>query len=381
MNNIDMHKETPATAPLLEIRQVTFSYGNGHVAVSNVSLDLKHGEFGSIIGPSGCGKSTLLRGIAGFEPVQTGSILMEGNPLSTQTDSIPPEKRDIGMMFQDYALFPHLSVAENIAFGLRRWSANERDRRVRRLLELIRLNDYGDRDPYSLSGGEQQRTALARAIAPKPKVLLMDEPFTSVDAILRQTVVPEMKDILSQEGISCILVTHNQELAFAVADRIGTMESGQVHQWGTPYSIYHSPVNRFTAKFVGESEFISATVINENTVESIFGKHRVDDEHRASVGEQVEILLRPDDVIHDDDSPLTGQVIKKSFRGAHYVYTIRLNDGQSVLCLADSHHDHHFGERVGIRPNIEHVVLFRADHPDAISSADLATSTITTLLD
>ncbi len=346
---------------LLEVQGVSFAYGNGRSAVDNVSFDLVEGEIGSVIGPSGCGKSTLLRGIAGFEQPKSGSIRMNGDLLSNSAHSIAPEQRCIGMVFQDYALFPHLSVAENIEFGLRNWRNSERKNRVAELLNLIGMEDFGERSPHSLSGGEQQRIALARAIAPKPRLLLMDEAFSSLDVEICRILLPEVKQILLQEGITSILVTHDHDIAFAIADKIGVMERGRVHQWDVPFNVYHQPINRFTARFIGEGEFIPAVVVGEQMLQTVLGLHSFDNEMELKKDDQVEILLRPDDILHDDNSPLTGQVMRKSFRGSHYLYTVKLTDGQSVYCLADSHHNHRIGEQIGIRLNIEHVVIFEKD--------------------
>ena len=366
MNDSSSVLNDSATRSLLEAHDVSLSYGNGPRAVDGVSFELQSGEIGSILGPSGSGKSTLLRGIAGFEQLQEGTIAMNGATLSTPEFSIAPEKRNIGMMFQDYALFPHLSVSQNISFGLRNWKSTDRENRVHNLLKLIGLGDYGDRDPYSLSGGEQQRIALARAIAPKPKLLLMDEPFSSLDIEICNTLIPEVRLILNQENISAIMVTHNHDIAFSMADKIGIMKAGRVHQWDMPFNVYHNPVNRFTARFVGEGEFIKATVVSDQMLQSTFGLHAFENDYGLKIDDQVEILLRPDDILHDDASPLTGTIVRKSFRGSIYLYTVNLEDGQSFYCLADSHHDHQLGERIGLRLNIEHIVLFRKNQQEAL---------------
>ena len=356
--------------PLLEVGDVSITYGNGHVAVRNLSFKLRQGEVGAIVGPSGCGKSTMLRGIAGFEPLKSGCIAMNGTFLSTRESIVSPEKRNIGMVFQDYALFPHLTVSENISFGLRNWSTSDREKRVNRLLDVIGLKKFGDRDPYSLSGGEQQRIALARAIAPKPKLLLMDEPFSSLDVEICHTLMPEVKRILLAENISSIVVTHDHDIAFAIADKIGVMENGRVHQWDEPFQVYHNPVNRFIARFIGEGEFIDATVLNNQMLETAFGLHTFNSQPDLNKGDEIEILLRPDDILHDDSSELTGEVIQKSFRGSHYLYTIKMGNGNSFYCLADSHHNHRIGERIGLRLNIDHLVLFRKGQQEAIAQID-----------
>ena len=199
--------------------------------------------------PSGCGKSTLLRSIAGFEKVKSGDISMRGQMLSSAAYCMPTEERNIGMVFQDIALFPHLTIAENIAFGIRKWSKEEQQKRISELLELVGLSGTETRYPHSLSGGQQQRIALARAMAPKPDLLLLDEPFSGLDANLRETLVPEIRDILKQEQMSAILVTHDQMEAFAMADKVAVMQQGVIQQWGTAFNIYHEPKTRFVADF------------------------------------------------------------------------------------------------------------------------------------
>ncbi len=342
---------------LLKISGLSAAYEKSLV-VSDVSIDLNQVEIGSIVGPSGCGKSTLLRCIAGFEQPQKGTITMNGQVIANPQWSVAPEQRGIGMVFQDVTLFPHLSIAKNIAFGLRKWNKQNIKERVSELLNMIGLDNYGDRHPSSLSGGEQQRVALARAMAPKPKLLLMDEAFSSLDHERRQSLVPEVRNILKTEKMSAILVTHDHNEAFAIADRVGVMQNGNIHQWDTPYNLYHHPCNKFTARYIGEGTFIFAKVIDDSTVESVFGTHRATNFHKLPSAKDGHMLVRPDDILHDDDSPLQAKVVKKSFRGSHFLYRVRLENGEHADCLADSHHNHSIGERIGIRPNIEHLVIF-----------------------
>ncbi len=342
---------------LLDIQDVSFANDDRQI-VFDVSLELTEGEIGSIVGPSGCGKSTLMRGIAGFETPSHGSITMLGRTLSTPDTVVEPEHRGVGMVFQDVTLFPHLSVTQNIEFGIRKWPLESRKARVTELLNLLGLVGFDQRHPHSLSGGEQQRIALARAMAPKPHLLLLDEAFSSLDLEHRQTLVPEVREVLKAENISAILVTHDHNEAFAMADRIGVMENGRLHQWDTPFNIYHKPYDQFTARFIGEGAMISATVVGEQQLQSAFGTHSIRQREKLEIGEQVDIMLRPDDILHDDESTLKGEVIQKSFRGSHFLYRIRLASQEVLYCLADSHHNHHIGEWIGINPNIEHIVIF-----------------------
>lgn len=238
---------------LLTLTQVSLAYDtpNGVVpVVENLSLGLEKGHIGCLLGASGCGKTTVLRAIAGFEPLRAGSISLGDVVLSSTKQQVEPEHRNVGMMFQDYALFPHLSVEKNIAFGLRKWEQQRRTRRVAELLALVGLAGSGQRYPHELSGGQQQRVALARALAPEPELLLLDEPFSNLDVDTRERLAFEVRDILKATGHTAILVTHNQAEAFAIADRIGVMKDGIIAQWDTPYGINSNPVNAFVADFV-----------------------------------------------------------------------------------------------------------------------------------
>ena len=218
--------------------------------ICHLNLQLKQGEIGCLLGASGCGKTTVLRAIAGFEPLRSGEIHLNQRLLSSVTQQIKPEQRNVGMMFQDYALFPHLTVAKNIDFGLRRWQKPEREQRVAEMLALIDLEHCADRYPHELSGGQQQRIALARALAPKPSLLLLDEPFSNLDVDTRERLAFEVREILQKTGLTAILVTHNQAEAFAIADRIGVMDQGRIVQWASPYTLHHQPVNQFVADFI-----------------------------------------------------------------------------------------------------------------------------------
>lgn len=218
--------------------------------VDSLSLSLAKGSIGCLLGASGCGKTTVLRAIAGFEPLRAGQIWLAGTLLSETSYSIPPETRQVGMMFQDYALFPHLTVEKNIGFGLRRWAPDQRRRRIDELLELTGLSASARRYPHELSGGQQQRVALARALAPEPELLLLDEPFSNLDIDTRERLAFEVRDILKKTGHTAILVTHNQAEAFAIADQIGIMQQGQLVQWDTPYQLHRHPATPFVADFI-----------------------------------------------------------------------------------------------------------------------------------
>lgn len=237
----------------LKLDRISLSYDStrGTVpVVQDLSLCLEQGSIGCLLGASGCGKTTVLRAIAGFEPLRSGSIILGSELLSTPNYMVTPEKRQVGMMFQDYALFPHLNVVQNIGFGLRRWDKQRRQNRVDELLHLANLESSREKYPHELSGGQQQRVALARALAPEPSLLLLDEPFSNLDVDTRERLAFEVRDILKKTGHTAILVTHNQAEAFAIADRIGVMQDGRIAQWDTPYCLHHQPNSPFVADFI-----------------------------------------------------------------------------------------------------------------------------------
>ncbi|NYT36803.1 ABC transporter ATP-binding protein [Allopusillimonas soli] len=238
---------------LLHLNDISLAYETEQglqPAVSGLTLGIDKGCIACLLGASGCGKTSVLRAIAGFEPLRSGSITLEGAVLSSVGQGVPPEQRRVGMMFQDYALFPHLTVEGNIAFGLRRWDKTKRRGRVSDLLALIGLDGMAQRYPHELSGGQQQRVALARALAPEPELLLLDEPFSNLDIDTREHLAFELRDILKTTGHTAILVTHNQAEAFAIADRIGVMRDGGIVQWDTPYALHHHPIDDFVAGFI-----------------------------------------------------------------------------------------------------------------------------------
>lgn len=235
---------------MLDVNHITVGYnarGQFVPVAQDVSFQLGQGEIGCLLGESGCGKTTILRSIAGFEPLQKGTILLNGEVISSPTQVLPPEQRQVGMMFQDYALFPHLKVGENIGFGLRKLPRQQRQVRIDEMLQLVGLKAYEDRYPHELSGGQQQRVALARALAPEPQLLLLDEPFSNLDVDTRERLAFELRDILKQTGHTALLVTHNHDEAFALADQIGVMARGKLQQWASPAILYDHPVNSYVS--------------------------------------------------------------------------------------------------------------------------------------
>jgi iron(III) transport system ATP-binding protein len=342
--------------PYLDLQAISYAHDQ-HQVVERLSLALRAGQIGCLLGPSGCGKTTVLRCIAGFEQVSTGQILLGGKLIGSAHEHLAPEQRQIGMVFQDYALFPHLTVSANVGFGLRTGDAAARRQRVGALLETVGLASEGAKYPHELSGGQQQRVALARALAPRPRLLLLDEPFSNLDVDLRERLAIEVRDILRAEGMTAILVTHDQHEAFALADQIGVMAEGRIQQWDSAYNLYHRPVNRFVADFVGQGVFLPGTVLPGGGIGIELGT-LPPARGSASAGDTVHVLLRPDDVIHDDGASMKAEVTAKAFRGAEFMYTLRLPSGAQILSLVPSHHNHALGERIGIRLDVDHVVAF-----------------------
>lgn len=334
-------------------------------AVDHVSLDLAEGDIGVLLGPSGCGKTTLLRSIAGLEHPSGGRIELDGQTVVDASRGLymAPEQRRIGMVFQDFALFPHLSVAQNIGFGLPELSRSARRQRVGELLDLVGLAAMAERWPHQLSGGQQQRVALARALAPKPRLLLLDEPFSSLDVDLRERLAHEIRAILKQTRTTAVFVTHDQLEAFALGDHIGVMRHGRLEQWAAPYVLYHEPATRFVAEFVGHGVFMPARVDTDSAgcarLFTPMGDWPLPEclPPEWGVG-ACDLLLRADDVVHDDASTVTAVIERKAFRGAEFLYTLRLPSGEAVLAHVPSHHDHHIGERIGIRLEPDHIVTF-----------------------
>lgn len=343
---------------ILEVSDLQLNFGAKNV-LQQFSFSLQRGEIACLLGASGCGKTTALRAIAGFEQAQSGRIVLNGRTLADHNTFVPPHQRRIGIVFQDYALFPHLTVRENIAFGLRRNSSSERNSRVNDLLALIGLNDCADRYPHELSGGQQQRVALARALAPKPELILLDEPFSNLDADLRTRLSKEVRQLLKQENTSAIMVTHDQQEAFAMADQIGIMASGKLQQWAPPYTLYHHPANVDIATFIGEGVLLRGQVSGSNYVTLATGTFCASlPVSCQNCGDDVDVLVRPDDIVHDDHSPLTAEVLDKDFKGSYFTYTLKLDSGERVFAHVPGHHDHPVGSRIGICMQIENLIVF-----------------------
>jgi ABC-type Fe3+/spermidine/putrescine transport system ATPase subunit len=310
----------------------------GVQAVRDFNLRVEEGEIVALLGPSGCGKTTLLRIVAGLETADTGHVSLEGQPI----ESIPPHRRDFGLMFQDYALFPHMNVFDNVAFGLqmRRLRADEMRQRVRDALELVGLAGFEQRDVNDLSGGEQQRVALARSLAPNPRLLMLDEPLGSLDRTLRERLMNELHSILKQVGLTALYVTHDQQEAFAIADRIVVMRDGRMIQSAPPEAVYQRPADEWVAHFLGLTNLLSGRIVSQESdcvqVESDVGILRVALNTHAPppAGTKVTVLVHPEaatlvnDTYENDANTLHGTVETRSFRGSEYLLQVRHAGGQ-----------------------------------------------------
>ena len=355
----------------LELSHLTVQYpSRKRPAVADVGFGLAAGQIGVLIGPSGCGKTTLLRTVAGLEAVNGGSISLGGVQVGSPTRALAPEARRVGMVFQDYALFPHLDIGQNVGFGIWDMAKKERQARVGEVLELVGLGDVRRRYPHELSGGQQQRVALARALAPKPQLLLLDEPFSNLDVDLRERLAHEVRAILKAANTTALMVTHDQLEAFAIGDVIGVMNEGTLHQWADAYSLYHRPATRFVADFIGHGVFAKASVEmhheadgdHKHVVTPLGELHDISPEVLAALPlGKVDVLLRADDILHDDASPVLAQIMRKAFRGNEFLYTLKLQTGETVMAHVPSHHDHKLGEWIGIKAEVDHVVTFAAE--------------------
>lgn len=341
--------------------------GATQAAVDGVSLGLRAGDIGVLIGPSGCGKTTLLRAVAGLERAHQGSISLAAELVSDAQHHQPAEQRRIGMVFQDYALFPHLDVGRNLAFGIGHLPKAERQQRVTEVLALVGLAGLQGRYAHELSGGQQQRVALARALAPKPRLLLLDEPFSNLDIDLRERLAHELRAILKAAGATALFVTHDQLEAFAIGDVIGVMHQGHLHQWDDAYALYHRPATRFVAEFIGHGVFSPARIETQDqevVVQTALGPLRDIDEcplPSAYEAGLCDVLLRADDIVHDDHALTKAQIVRKAFRGSEFLYTLRLASGEALMTHVPSHHNHAVGEWIGIRVEMDHVVTFARD--------------------
>lgn len=362
------HSDDISGTKMIEIQNVVKQLGRERVtAIDDLSLDVNRTEILTILGPSGCGKTTTLRLIAGFEAADSGKIIINGKAVAGNGKFIPPEKRNVGIVLQEFALFPHLSVRQNIAFGLRGRSRTEIDGRVREMVDLTGLQGLEDRYPYQLSGGQQQRVALARALAPSPLIVLLDEPFASLDPDLRSRMRTDLKRILKEAGVTAVFVTHDQEEAFLIADRIAVMNRGKIHQVGTPVEVYNNPHDRFVAEFVGHADFVPGKV-NSKSVATEIGEFPLNGNVHVQEGAEASVMLRPSDIDVIPAEVGIGTIEVVEFKGEETLYSIKLKSGKIIHSFQSSSYILPVGTKVKVVANPKHLTVFNGNDVSAKTS-------------
>lgn len=340
---------------LLQVQNLTKTFpGDDCPVVNDVTFTVEHGQIFVLVGPSGCGKTTTLRIIAGFEWPDNGSVTLDGKPLVTREQNTPPEQRGIGFVFQDYALFPHLNVCENVMYGLNDVAKEQRRDRAHHVINMVGLGDMCERGIHDLSGGQQQRVALARSIAPHPSLILLDEPFSNLDAALRETTRNEIRRVLNDAGMSAILVTHDQEEAMSFGDRIAVMHEGRLEQVGAPEQIYHRPATDFVADFLGQTNLVTAAAAGEYA-DTPLGRVRL---QRPAQGD-VTISMRPEHLRMEPPRPGSpqGKIIHRQFKGHDLTYRVRM-DGHVFTVQTDYRCPFVRGDHVHLFP-VEHAVVVK----------------------
>ena len=341
---------------MLQLDKVSIQY-EGKTVVNQVSWHLKAGEIGCLLGNSGSGKTTILKAIAGFKAIHEGNVVIRENTVSSPGVFLPPEQRKIGMMFQDLALFPHLTVGQNITFGLQKQEKAYQLQRMSDLLQLVGLYGRENDMIHQLSGGQQQRVALARALAPKPDLLLLDEPFSSLDKDLRETLGQQVRNILKQENTTALLVTHDHAEAFTMADQIAVLSHGQLKQTGSPYQVYHQPNSREIADFLGVADYLPVNFAQGRLTTPIAEFDQATVPCHWQEGNDCVLLVRPDDIVHDDKAQLKAKVIRRYFKGAQFLFELDCQ-GYRLHCYASAHHNHMPDDQIGIRFDMQHSIIF-----------------------
>lgn len=347
----------PTGETVLELDGLTRSFG-AETAVENLSLTVGEGELVTLLGPSGCGKTTMLRMIAGLEQPSAGTVKIAGKTVADGETFVTPEDRDVGLVFQDFALFPHLSVAENITFGIDDWEEGRQEERLQELLALVALEDHREKRPEELSGGQQQRVALARSLAPEPDILLLDEPFSNLDVRLRIEMRQEVRRILKEAGVTAVSVTHDQEEALSISDRVAIMNDGRLEQAGKPELVFENPESRFVASFLGRASFLTGRVRGDK-VETELGTletKQLNGPVDAYDGARIDVLVRPDDLeaIPTNEATANGKIVHRQYNGPNFIYRVELDTGSSVRCLHNHVQTFEHGQSVAVSITADH---------------------------
>ncbi|THE62799.1 ABC transporter ATP-binding protein [Salinadaptatus halalkaliphilus] len=360
---------------VLELDGVGKAYGTETV-ISDLSVSVHDGEILTLLGPSGCGKTTTLRLIAGLEKPSDGQIRLQDVDVAGNGQFVAPENRGVGVVFQEFALFPHLTARENVAFGLKEWPAEKRETRVTELLELVGLASHGEHYPEELSGGQQQRIALARSLAPEPEMLLLDEPFSNLDVDLRVEMREEVRRIIKEAGVTAISVTHDQEEALSISDRVAVMNEGDIEQIDRPERVFQDPKSRFVAGFLGHASFLSGAVEGDH-VDTAIGRVLRDDVNGLAHhydGTEIDLLVRPDDVTaYPASTPESnGQVVYRRYLGPTVLYRVELDSGETIECMHNHSDRIDLDERVAVRVTADHDLAWFPANQRETSTPDSA---------
>tara|TARA_B100000902_G_scaffold324965_1_gene319368 strand:- start:21 stop:1064 length:1044 start_codon:yes stop_codon:yes gene_type:complete len=339
----------------LDLEDVRIVLGS-KIILDNINLSIKDGEIVSLMGASASGKTSLVRSIAGFNNISSGRIKIDGQIIDDSNKQIDVSERNIGFIFQDLALFPHLTVRENICFGLNNIDSTKKLKRAEKLEALLNIKDIKDRYPNQISGGQQQRVAIARAIAPQPKLLILDEPFSALDYDLKLNLMEDIIQLIKSENITAILITHSAQEAFKMSDKIAFISNNTITQYTSPYDIYHRPSSKEISNFFGISSYINAEIIDSNSIRTTLGNFNGNFE-KYKKGDQVALLIRPDNITYDDESEFSAKVIKQTFIGSDFLYELELNDKQKIFCYEPAQHNHEINQVIRIKLTLAHLTV------------------------